>query len=58
MDAAGDAMLKDLLSRLKGRVTLVLVTPRPSLLELAEEVFEIKDHTLIPWVDPWKKNKG
>lgn len=50
MDSAGDAMLKDLLERLKGRVTLILVSQRPSLLELADEVYEIEDHTLVPYV--------
>jgi ATP-binding cassette, subfamily C, bacterial LapB len=58
MDSAGDAMLKELLARLRGRITLVLVTPRPSLLELADEVFEISDHALIPWVDPRAKSRG
>lgn len=58
MDSAGDAMLKDLLERLRGRVTLVLVTPRPSLLELADTVYEINNHTLIPWVDPRSKSSG
>jgi len=50
MDSAGDAMLKDLLERLKGRVTLVLVSQRPSLLELADDVYEIRDHALVPYV--------
>ncbi len=58
MDSAGDAMLKDLLERLRGRVTLVLVTPRPSLLELADVVYEISEHSLIPWVDPRSKGGG
>lgn len=50
MDSAGDAMLKDLLGRLKGRVTLILVTQRPSLLELADDIYEIRDHTLVPYM--------
>jgi len=49
MDSAGDAMLKDLLERLKGRVTLVLVSQRPSLLELADDVYEIRNHTIVPY---------
>lgn len=57
MDSAGDAMLKDLLERLKGRVTLVLVSQRPSLLELADAVYEIKDHGLVPFV-PKKRDGG
>ncbi|MBT6111484.1 MAG: ATP-binding cassette domain-containing protein [Rhodospirillales bacterium] len=58
MDSAGDAMLKDLMMRLQGRVTLVLVTARPSLLELADVVYEISDHALIPWVDPRSLSNG
>lgn len=46
MDGAGDAMLKTLLERLKGRVTLVLVTPRPSMLSLADRVYEIDNASL------------
>lgn len=47
MDGAGDAMLRGLLERLKGRVTLVLVTPRPSMLNLADRIYDIKDANLI-----------
>jgi ATP-binding cassette subfamily C protein LapB len=43
MDGAGDAMLKRLLERLKGHVTLVLVTPRPSLMSLADRIFDLAD---------------
>jgi len=41
MDGAGDAMLKALLERLKGRVTMVLVTPRPSILNLSDRIYDI-----------------
>ncbi len=47
IDGAGDALLKDLLMRLKGRVTLILVTQRPSMLRLADRVFEIRGDTLF-----------
>ncbi|MEQ8664523.1 MAG: ABC transporter transmembrane domain-containing protein [Rhodospirillales bacterium] len=47
MDSKGDAMLKDLLERLKGRVTLVLVSSRPSLLSIADRVYQIEDTKLI-----------
>jgi len=47
MDGPGDAMLRHLLERLKGRVTLVLVTPRPSMLNLADRIFDIKSAKLI-----------
>ena len=41
MDGAGDATLKFLLERLKGRVTLILVTPRPSMLSIADRIYDI-----------------
>jgi len=41
MDGASDAMLKALLERLKGRVTMVLVTPRPSILNLSDRIYDI-----------------
>jgi len=47
MDGPGDAMLRNLLERLKGRVTLILVTPRPSMLNLADRIYDIKDRNLI-----------
>lgn len=47
MDSAGDATLKNLLERLKGRVTLILVTPRPSMLNLSDRIFDIKGGQLV-----------
>jgi ATP-binding cassette subfamily C protein LapB len=47
LDAAGDAMLRGVLEEMKGRTTLVLVSHRPSLLQLADELYEIKDGQLI-----------
>jgi len=41
MDGAGDATLKFLLEKLKGRVTLILVTPRPSMLSIADRIYDI-----------------
>jgi ATP-binding cassette subfamily C protein LapB len=58
MDSAGDEMLKDLLSRLKGRVTMVLVTARPSLLSLADTVYQIEDCGLVKLDDPHKRPGG
>jgi ATP-binding cassette subfamily C protein LapB len=43
MDGAGDAMLRRLLERLKRHVTLVLVTSRPSLMSLADRVYDLAD---------------
>ena len=47
LDASGDAMLRALLETLKGQMTLVLVSHRPSLLQLAEELYEIRDGVLV-----------
>jgi ATP-binding cassette subfamily C protein LapB len=47
LDAAGDAMLRAVLEELKGNTTLVIVSHRPSLLQLADELYEIKDGRLI-----------
>jgi len=47
LDASGDAMLRALLETLKGRTTLVLVSHRPSLLQLADELYEIKDGVFV-----------
>ncbi|MFQ5764139.1 MAG: peptidase domain-containing ABC transporter [Rhodospirillales bacterium] len=47
IDGAGDATLRSLLERLKGRVTLVLVTQRPSMLRLADRILEIRGDTLF-----------
>lgn len=43
MDAKGDALLKRLLQHLQGTCTIVLVSHRPSLLELADRTFVLKD---------------
>jgi len=47
MDSAGDAMLRGLLEKLKGRVTLVLVTSRPSMLKLSDRIFDIEGSHLV-----------
>lgn len=50
MDGAGDAMLRGMLEQLKGRVTMIIVTPRPSLLKLADRVFDLQAGVLTPRV--------
>jgi ABC-type methionine transport system ATPase subunit len=47
MDRAGDAMLRGLMERLRGRVTMILVTSLPSMLNLSECVYDIVDGSLI-----------
>ena len=48
MDTTGDNFLRVWLERAKGKRTLVLVTHRPSLLKMADRVYDLKDGTLVP----------
>ncbi|WP_052473093.1 peptidase domain-containing ABC transporter [Paramagnetospirillum magnetotacticum] len=48
VDTTGDNFLRVWLERAKGKRTLVLVTPRPSLSKMADRVFDLKEGTLIP----------
>lgn len=48
IDGKGDETLKTVLEGMKGRVTLILVSARPSLLNLADRKFDLKDGTLHP----------
>ncbi|MEO5364379.1 MAG: ATP-binding cassette domain-containing protein, partial [Magnetococcus sp. DMHC-8] len=52
MDAQGDALLKKVLQQLKGRCTIVLVSHRPSLLELANRVLVLKGGKLVEGPPP------
>ena len=47
MDTAGDNFLRVWLERAKGKRTLVLVTPRPSLLKLADHIYDLKGGRLV-----------
>ncbi len=58
LDHESDARLRDLLRRLKGHVTILLVSYRPSLLELADRRFELVDGRLRPWVHPSQRAKA
>jgi ATP-binding cassette subfamily C protein LapB len=51
IDGGGDAYLRDALEKLKGRCTMILVTYRPSLLKLADAVYELEDGALRPRED-------
>jgi len=48
VDGSGDNFLRVWLERAKGRRTLVLVTHRPSLLKMADRVFDLDDGVLTP----------
>ena len=50
LDQESDTRLRELLRRMKGHVTIVLVSYRPSLLELADRRFELVGAQLRPWV--------
>lgn len=52
LDHASDLRLKELLRRLRGHVTIVMVSYRPSLLDLADRRFELVDGRLVPWSRP------
>ena len=47
IDGPGDAMLLDLLAKLKGRVTTIMVTQVPSMLRIADRILEIRDAALF-----------
>lgn len=48
IDNEGDAQLRGLLESLKADHTMVLVTHRPSLLQLADQVYDLADGRLTP----------
>ena len=50
-DQESDTRLQQMLRRLKGSVTVVMVTYRPSLLALADRSFRLDGGVLAPW-DP------
>ncbi|NJO36692.1 MAG: ATP-binding cassette domain-containing protein [Rhizobiales bacterium] len=52
LDQDGDRHLIELLLHLKGRVTVLLITQRPSLLEIADRKLEIASGKLVPMQRP------
>ena len=48
LDQEGDRHLMELLQNLKGRITVLLITQRPSALEIADHKFELKAGKLLP----------
>ena len=46
LDAEGDAAFRAMIERLKGRATVILVTHRPSHMEMADKVFVLDDGVL------------
>ncbi|ABK43253.1 ABC transporter related protein [Magnetococcus marinus MC-1] len=46
IDGAGDEQLKQTLEGMRGKVTMILVTVRPSLYKIADRVYDLKKGTL------------
>jgi ATP-binding cassette subfamily B protein len=47
LDGAGDMALQQVLEKLKGKCTIILVTPRPSALRIADRTFKLTDGRLL-----------
>ncbi|MBF0294682.1 MAG: ATP-binding cassette domain-containing protein [Magnetococcales bacterium] len=64
IDSSGDDKLKAVLESMHGKVTLIMVTHRPSLERLADRVYELKNGTLslkpprAPFVKPAPAPEG
>ncbi|MGI9423404.1 MAG: peptidase domain-containing ABC transporter [Hyphomicrobiaceae bacterium] len=48
LDMGADKALRDGLAKLKGRMTQILISNRPSFLAIADHVFELRDGQLLP----------
>ena len=59
LDMRSDAALKDALSRLKGTMTIIMISNRPSLLAIADQQLTLKDGTLRPYIyDAGQNNRS
>ena len=59
LDMRSDAALKDALSKLKGTMTIIMISNRPSLLAIADQQLTLKDGTLRPYIyDAGQKNRS
>jgi ATP-binding cassette, subfamily C, bacterial LapB len=56
LDGVGDDNLRDVLADLRGKATIIMVSSRPSLLELADRVFLLENGTLR--IKPPRKPAG
>lgn len=54
LDMSSDAALRTAFERLKGHMTIILISNRPSLLAIADQQFTINDGTLEPFIDNYK----
>ena len=48
LDSRGDEIVRELMALLKGKLTMVLVTQRPSLLRVADRVLKLDGGALVP----------
>lgn len=51
MDSAGDRVLTEFLNQARGKRTLILVSHRPSLLKMADEIYDLEDGRLTRRTD-------
>ena len=51
LDAAGDEALMNVVRSLKGKVTVVVVTHRPSHVRIADKLLELRDGQVVRFVD-------
>lgn len=58
LDQAGEARLKTALQDLRGEMTIILVTHRPSLQQIADRVLHLSDGALVPLVGPAPASTG
>lgn len=47
LDPAGDTKLRQALQRLKGKMTMILISNRPSFLAIADEIYTLEDSGLV-----------
>ena len=48
LDFTGEQRFLEALQRLRGKTTIVMATHRPSLLRLADKIYEIRNGKLVP----------
>lgn len=47
LDARADKMLREAFRQLKGKITIIIVSHRPSLLRLCDQIYEMKDGLVV-----------
>ncbi len=59
LDGDADRRLREYLESLKGKTTILMITERPSLINIADRVIDVFNGQVkdIDWVPPWAANK-